>query len=99
MRSKRQAVATHGNGFACFGRSWPIRICDRLPAFATTGLHKGFILCSQSRQQSVADLLSWTPLTGWRRRSERRFSSCVTEAFDPLFENLVEALVSGLVSV
>src|SRR5262249_16747097 len=33
------------------------------------------------------------------RAAQRRFSSCVTDAFDTLFENLVEGLVSRLVPV
>src|SRR5262245_40933889 len=40
-----------------------------------------------------------TIVLAWRflRVAQRRFSSCVTDAFDTLFENLVEGLVSGLV--
>jgi hypothetical protein len=45
MRSFRQPVATDGNGFGLFGRSSAGAICDRLPRVATTGLHKGSIVC------------------------------------------------------
>jgi hypothetical protein len=40
-----------------------------------------------------------TIVLAWRVSgvAQRRFSSCVTDAFDTLFENLVEGLVSGLV--
>jgi hypothetical protein len=38
MRCARQLVATHGNGFACFGGSLRLSICDQSPRVATTGL-------------------------------------------------------------
>jgi hypothetical protein len=48
-RNQLQPTATV---FACLGRFRADRICHRLPAVATTGLHKGSIICNQLRQQT-----------------------------------------------
>jgi deoxyribodipyrimidine photo-lyase len=46
---------------------YELSICDRLPPVATTGLHKGSILCSPFRQQARS-------YRGRRRSSARRFA-------------------------
>jgi hypothetical protein len=47
--------------WACF-RQFPVQpVCDRLPLFATTGLHKGSIFCNQSRQQIRRRSPGWAP--------------------------------------
>lgn len=45
MERLRQLVATDSNGFRLYGGFRAQPICDRLPQVATTGLHKGSILC------------------------------------------------------
>ena len=47
-----QPVATL---FACFCGSRVDRICDRLPPVATTGLHKGSIVCWQLVRRAGRD--------------------------------------------
>ena len=51
MRSDRQPVATHDNGFRLFQPFRGRPICHRFPAIATALLHKGSILCSPWRQR------------------------------------------------
>jgi hypothetical protein len=61
MRSFRQAVATDGNGF---GLLVPVSRGGDLPPVpwvATTGLHKGSIVCSQIRQRTHTNLRRGTP--------------------------------------
>src|SRR5437762_13695809 len=52
MERLRQLVATDGNGFRLSEPFSARPVCYRLPPVATTGLHKGSILCSLLRQQS-----------------------------------------------
>ncbi len=49
-----QLVATYGNVFACFRGFRADRICNRLPAVATTGLHRGSILRCRGGNSSRA---------------------------------------------
>jgi len=54
MRSKRQLVATDGNGFAYFCPFRAPTICRQLPPAATTGLHKGSIFRCLIRLRQLA---------------------------------------------
>src|SRR5512133_3136472 len=92
MRGFRQPVATGGDGFDCFRGYRVDSICDRLPPLATTGLHKGSIICSLVRQQSsarpvlilVSDHLSFQEVVNqglviggsWWRRLIRAMNLC-----------------------
>lgn len=55
-----QLVVTHGDGFRLFGRFRALRTCDQLQPVATTGLHKGSIVCNQSRQRTRSRILGST---------------------------------------